>query len=123
MAEHEFIIGFLITYPKSSQWKFSNSSSGESVHVQLPLCIKCFFSNHTKKVIGTIIVELDESKHLFTIYYGRKFGKNCSKLGSNCQILIILQNKCFLDMEIFIFFSDVNFYSMNMINPLIPPNR
>ena len=52
-----------------------------------------FLFNPTEKVIDTIIVELDESKYLFYIHYGQKFGINCSKLGSNCQILIIMQNK------------------------------
>ena len=37
------------------------------------------FFNPTEKVIDTIIVELDESQHLFTAYYGRKFGKKLLK--------------------------------------------
>ena len=80
-----------------------------------------FFFNPKEKVIDTIIDELDESKHLFTIHYGRKFDINYSKLGSYCQILIILLNKCFLDMEILILFSDVNFDSMKGNIPLIRP--
>ena len=42
----------------------------------------------TEKDIKTIIVELDELKLFVHIHYGRKFGRNCSKLGSSCQILI-----------------------------------
>ena len=45
-----------------------------------------FFFNPTEKTSDAIIVAND--KLFIYIYYGRKMSTNCSKLGSNCQLLI-----------------------------------
>ena len=46
-----------------------------------------FFFNLTEKLID-IIIDLDEIKLFVHIYDGRKISTNCSKLGSDHQILI-----------------------------------
>ena len=46
-----------------------------------------FFFNPTEKVIETIIVDVDELTLFVFIHDSRKIGINCSKLGSNGQLL------------------------------------
>ena len=58
------------------------------------------------------------SPYLLNIY-GLRVGIDCSKLRSNCQVIINLQ-KWFSDMKILIFFPDVDFYSIKVIGSLIP---
>ena len=53
-----------------------------------------FIFNHTEKVIDIITVELDYF-NFFCIHYGRKFGRNCSSLGSNCHVLLNLPKLMF----------------------------
>ena len=52
------------------------------------MCKIRFFFIPTEKVIGPIIAEMDKIEHCVYIHCGQKIGTNCSKLGSNGQILI-----------------------------------
>ena len=54
-----------------------------------------FIFNDTEIDIDTIIVKLDDFKLFVYIHYGRKIGRNCSKVGSNYQILINPSKKNF----------------------------
>ena len=62
-----------------------------------------FNFNHTEKFIDTITVELNDIKLFVYIHYGRKIGRNSSKLCSNCQILMN-SAKVIFGMKIRIFF-------------------
>ena len=47
-----------------------------------------FLINPTEKISDAIIVERKKFELFVYINYGRKISTYCSKLGSNCQILI-----------------------------------
>ena len=73
----------------------------------------CFIFNHTEQVSNTILVEFYDFKLFVSIHYGRKIGRNCSKLGSNCPILINPAKKIFRNENLYIF-SNVNFYCIKV---------
>ena len=62
-----------------------------------------FFLDPIEKMIYTNIIELDEFKLMAATKYDRKIGIYCSKLGSNCHILINLAEVIFW-LEILIYF-------------------
>ena len=66
-----------------------------------------FFLDPIEKMIYTNIIELDEFKLMAATKYDRKIGIYCSKLGSNCHILI---NPAAVSVPYI--FSSVNFYSI-----------
>ena len=54
------------------------------------------------------VVEVDELKLFYIIHYARKKDINCSKLGSNCQLLINTAKEMFV-YEIRIYFFQCKF--------------
>ena len=76
-----------------------------------------FFFNRTENVIGSIIAE--QGKNLISEPYGQKISTNYSKLGSNCEILINPKKVNFVSIESRVFFSDANFYSIEVSSMLI----
>ena len=77
-----------------------------------------FYLNHTAKVIDNIIVELDELELFVHTHYEHKIGRNCSKLGSNCQMLIN-PAKVFCGYENPYIFPNIYFYSIEVISTLM----
>ena len=83
-----------------------------------------FISNHTVTVIDIIIVELEVSKLCIYIHYERNIGKNFSKLGWNCKILIDPTKVIFGYENPYIFFqctfSNSRSHENTNINSLVP---